>query len=261
MMNDFNEDTFEETMHTDWLYISQYQTLSEEFIEKYSDKLDWYYILQHQTLSEKFIEKFSDEVDWINISIYQTLSEEFIEKYSDKVYWSYISQNQTLSEEFIEKYSDKVYWSHISRYQILSEEFRNKHQLVVSENCWLYKTKQEKLDYIKENTNYEIVDDNYIMAYKSVRHDYSSVYFPSKYKYEIGKTYESNCDYNIDNKNSFGLAAWTKNRALEYHSIGRLLKVRMNIEDIGAIVHKDSKLRCKKMTILLEVDKQEWKLI
>ena len=82
-------------------------------IEKFFDEnidnfvVDWDYISEHQRLSEEFIEKYIDKVDWYYISIYQTLSEEFIEKHIDKVYWGCISIYQTLSEEFIEKYSDK----------------------------------------------------------------------------------------------------------------------------------------------------------
>jgi hypothetical protein len=110
-----------------WDYISKHQTLSEEFIEKYNDKVNWWNISKHQKLSEKFIEKHYDKVCWDYVSIYQTLSEEFIEKHNDKVDWDYISQYQTLSEGFIKKHCDEVDWYRISKYQILSEEFIEKH--------------------------------------------------------------------------------------------------------------------------------------
>ena len=76
---DENIDNFE----VDWVYISVYQKLSEEFIEKYIDKVDWYYISKYQKLSEEFIEKYIDKVNWFCISKYQTLSEEFRQKYCD----------------------------------------------------------------------------------------------------------------------------------------------------------------------------------
>ncbi len=47
-----------------WIFISMYQKLSEEFIEKYKDKVDWCWISLHQKLSEKFIEKYQDKV-WV----------------------------------------------------------------------------------------------------------------------------------------------------------------------------------------------------
>src|SRR5574344_2076628 len=101
---DENVDNFE----VDWYYISKNQKLSEEFIDKYNDKVYWGYISQYQKLSEEFIEKHYDKVYWCYISIYQTLSEEFIEKHKHKVDWGYISQFQKLSESFIEKHIDKV---------------------------------------------------------------------------------------------------------------------------------------------------------
>ena len=77
---DENIDNFE----VDWDYISVYQKLSEEFIEKYIDKVDWWYISKYQKLSEEFIEKYIDKLNWYCISKYQTLSEKFIEKHCDK---------------------------------------------------------------------------------------------------------------------------------------------------------------------------------
>src|SRR5574344_137783 len=120
------EKFFEENMDNfkvDLNYISIYQKLSEEFIDKHKDKVYWGYISQYQKLSEEFIEKHCDKVEWVYISMNQKLSEKFIKKYIDKVDWGCISIYQTLSEEFIEKHIDKVNWSYISRCQKLSEEF------------------------------------------------------------------------------------------------------------------------------------------
>jgi len=252
-MNNFNEETFVPDKKTDWKYISQCQTLSEKFIEKFKDEICWNSISQCQTLSEEFIEKYKDKIDWYYISIYQTLSEKFIEKYKDTVNWPYISVYQILSEKFIEKYKDKVDWLNILKYQKLSKEFIEKHNLEIPKSCWLYKTKKEKLNYIKKNTNYKVINNEYIIAYKSVRKDYKSVFFPNKYKYEIGKTYESNCNCNVNEDNSFGLSAWSEQEALDYHSTGKLLLVKINIENIGAIVY-NNKIRCFKLTILEEVE-------
>ena len=111
----------------DWFWVSQYQKLSESFIEKHIDKVEWYYISSNQKLSESFIDKYNDKVSWTRISTNQILSEEFIEKYTDKVNWFCISQYQKLSESFIEKHIDKVNWSCISIYQKLSEKFVEKY--------------------------------------------------------------------------------------------------------------------------------------
>ena len=121
---DENIDNFE----VDWDSISEYQKLSEEFIEKYGDKLDWDCISKYQKLSEEFIDKYSNKVYWGYISIFQKLSEELIDKYSNKLNWFCISKYQKLSEELIKKHKDKVDWDYISKYQTLSEEFIDKYK-------------------------------------------------------------------------------------------------------------------------------------
>ena len=172
----------------------------------------------------------------------------------EDVSWSHISIYQKLSEKFIREFKDKVSWDWISKYQKLSEKFIKEFNLNIHQSCWIYKTKEEKLKYIKEHKLdkiYKLVDDAYIIAYKSTKVDGYSVYmYNFQYKYEVGKTYESHCDCNIVNKSSFGLSAWTKIKALEYYDKGCLFKVRINIEDIGCFVHSDGKIRAKKITIL-----------
>ena len=80
--------------------------------------------------------------------------------------------------------------------------------------------------------------------------------FNFQYKYEVGGIYESHCDCNADNPNSFGLSGWTKEHALAYNSDGKLLKIRINIDDIGTIVCDDNnKIRCFKFQVLEEVSK------
>lgn len=112
----------------EWLKLSYSCILSEEFIEKYKDKVYWYSISISQKLSESFIEKYKDKLTWTFISIYQELSEPFIEKHKDKVDWTHISRKQKLSEFFIEKYKDKVFWPNITVYQKLSLDFLIKYK-------------------------------------------------------------------------------------------------------------------------------------
>jgi len=154
-----------------------------------------------------------------------------VEKFSDKVNWYNISMYQKLSEEFIEKFSDK---------------------LTLNKNSWLYTSTKTKLDYIKSKTNYEVIDDSYIIVYKGIRsNNYSKFNF--QYKYEVGNIYTSHCDCNLDNENSFGLSAWTLEKAKEYCN-EKVIKVKIFIKDIGAIVHEGNKIRCSKFTVLEEVN-------
>jgi len=234
-----------------WNYISKYQKLSEGFIREFQNKVNWTWISKYQKLSEDFIQEFQDKVNWYWISIYQKLSEDFIREFQDKVNWCWISIYQNLSKEFIREFQDKVNWDWISKYQKLSKDFIKEFNLEKPKDNWLYVSKEEKLEYIKNHTDYEVVDNEYIIAYKSCRSNrYSKYNF--QYRYEVGKTYESHCDYNLEAENSFGLSAWTREGALKYCK-EKLFKVRVNVEDIGAIVHNNNKIRCFRLTILEEV--------
>lgn len=130
----------------EWVYVSCYKYLSEDFIREFRNFVNWDRIACHQILSEHIIEEFQDRFDWKLITMYQNLSDEFIiehqdkidfaalsqykkmsesmiEKFSDKVDWKFISIHQKLSEDFIRKYKDKVCWFSISYFQVLSEDF------------------------------------------------------------------------------------------------------------------------------------------
>lgn len=242
-----------------WSNISQYQRLSEKFIMKFKSYVYWNYIVINQNLSKRFIDNFGKDKSlnnnhylWDNICKFQELSPELIEKYQDKINWKLIAIYQKLPEPFIIKYKSRLDSYLISRYQILSEEFRSKYDLYIPDTCWLYKSDKYKIDHIKKYTYYEIINDQYIIAYKSVKSDYRSVAKPNFYLYEVGKTYTSHCNCNIDYDNSFGLSAWNKNKALDYHNKGKLLKVKIDIKDIGAIT-KENKIRCFKLTVLDDI--------
>jgi hypothetical protein len=84
----FNED--------DWFNISIHQTLSEEFIEKYEDRVDWIYISRFQNLSEQFIEKYKDRLDWYYISIFQNLSDIFIIENYEYINCYYLMYNKNI---------------------------------------------------------------------------------------------------------------------------------------------------------------------
>jgi hypothetical protein len=209
--------------------------------------------LIYQKLSESFIEKYQDRILWNNISKYQKLSEPFIEKHQNRVNWNNISKYQKLSEPFIEKHQNRVNWYKISKYQKLSEGFIKKYNLTIISNSWLYKSYEEKLKYIKENTSYEVVGDS-IIAYKSVRSDYYSVNF--QHKYDIGSVHKSHCDCNYSNKDSFGLSAWTRKDSLtlNYYPEDKLLKVKIPIEKVGVIL-SSGKIRSSELQVLEEVEK------
>ena len=240
----------------DWYLISERQKLSEDFIREFHDKVHWGNISEYQKLSEDFIRKNQDKVSWYYISSHQKLSEDFIREFQDKVNWTYISKYQKLSEDFIREFKDEVRWDLISKYQKLSNKFRKEFNLKefnlkIPKTCWLYKMPNSKEKYIRKDTDYKIKNEM-VIAYKAVRSDGYSVY-NFQYHYEIGEEYESHCDCNINNNNSFGLSAWTLEGANNYYNRGRIFKVGIPIEDLGAVVHGGNKLRASRIRILDEV--------
>ena len=229
----------------DWDRISEYQKLSEEFIREFKGKVDWYWISIYQKLSEEVIREFKDKVNWYGISCNQKLNEEFIREFIDKVDWSGVSRYQKLNEEFIREFIDKVDWSYISKYQKLSEEFIREFNLTIDPDNWLYWTDEQKIRVIKNY--YDIDNEGFIVAWKGIRSDrYSKYNF--QFKYEKGQTYEAHCDC-TDTENSFGLSAWTKEKASQYCN-ELVVRVKIHVSDIGRIVHDGGKIRCFKQTFL-----------
>jgi hypothetical protein len=143
-----------------------------------------------------------------------------------------------------------VDWVCIPKYQKLSEEFRMKHSLKVSENNWLYTDSETKLNAVKETGLYTI-EYGFVIAYKGIRSDnYSNFNF--QYQYFPEQEYESHADFNLNNENSFGLSAWTKERAKEYCN-QKIIKVRIHPDDLAALVHQGYKLRCTKFYVVEEM--------
>ena len=234
----------------DWICISRYPHLSEDFIRKFADRVDWYYISAYQHLSENFIREFADRVAWDWIVKYQPLSEDFIREFKDKVNWNYISANQRLSEDFIREFKDRVNWAWISAYQHLSKEFIEKFEdkiyMKFIADSWHYKSVEEKKKAVIDTGLYECHDD-YFIAYKGIRKDRYSR-FSFQYQYLKGHTYETWCDCS-SNENSYGFSAWTKTGARDYCK-ERVVRVKVRYEDVGRVVHNGGKIRCFKIEIL-----------
>ena len=253
-----------------WSFISQYQILSENFIREFKEKVVWEFISIYQKLSEDFIIEFKNEVNWFSISRDQKLSENFIIKFKKIIYWSTISIYQKLSESFISKYKNEVDWLNISKYQKLSEAFisENINKISLPEivqyqklsdelfkkiggkkirNNWLYKDAKFKKKQVVDSDLYEC-HNNYFIAYKNIRKDRYS-HFNFQYQYLKGGVYECHCDC-TDNENSFGLSAWSKEKALEYNDTGIIVKVKIRYEDVGRVVHNGGKIRCFKFEVI-----------
>ena len=242
--------TYKSMDEINWSYILLYQKISEDFIRNLADILNWVDISAYQKLSESFIREFADKVDWWYISRNQNLSENFIREFSDKIDWDMISMCQVLSEDFIREFADKVNWFNISKYQKLSQsfidEFKDSLDIRKIEDNWIYNDKEFLKQAVIDTGLYECHED-YFIGYKGIRSDrYSNFNF--QYQYMTGETYEAWCDCS-NAENSFGLGVWTEKKARDYCN-QLVVKVKVNYEDVGRVVHDGGKIRCKKITIL-----------
>ena len=225
------------------------QKIAKEIKENFGydfAEMNWEQISQqYKYLSEDFIEKYADKIDWSAISICQKLSEDFIDKHTNKVYWSAISIYQKLSEDFIDKHTDRVYWDYISKYQAITPEFADKHNIKINNNS--QRTADEWKKMIEKTGLYKCHED-YFYAYKNIRNDRYS-HFNFQYQYLPGEIYDCFSDYS-DDENSFGLSAWTEKEAHDYSDNGMVVKLKVNYTDVTAIIHNSNKIRCKRITVL-----------
>lgn len=213
----------------DWRRISERLSLSEEFIERYADRVNWYYISCCQCLSEEFIARYADRVDWDCIS-YKCLSEAFIERYADRVNWDYISHYQRLSEAFIKRHK---YELSLTVCMEINKQTSREEKI------------QEMTDYAKQH-NLEF-DGEYLYAFRN--HDmWGRGSFSGTTRYEQGKYYRDwRCDMRKDTEDSFGLGIWPKGNT----------PVRVRVEDWGVCVNrKDGKCRVWGFEIVGET---QWK--
>lgn len=110
----------------DWNKVSA-NKLSEDFIEKYKDKLNWREVLQANEFSEDFIRRYLKYMDGGLLVATQHLSEEFLWEFRDFIDWEYLWQD--VSNDFLRKATNYIHWnSYIWRKRLTEEllrEFRD----------------------------------------------------------------------------------------------------------------------------------------
>lgn len=100
----------------DWVYLSQNNNLTLEFVEKHLDELwSWRHLSGFLPLTIEFVERHLDKA-WnygcIGFSANPSVTLEFIEHFPSQ-YWDYgyygLSRNLTITEEFIESHLERYY--------------------------------------------------------------------------------------------------------------------------------------------------------
>ena len=94
-----------------WFSIIEHKELSNDKIEDFVNNIIpqlninenecWDIISINQKLSEEFIEKYQDKLNWSSISLFQDLSWDFIQKFSKKILLKNLSNNDCLNENLI----------------------------------------------------------------------------------------------------------------------------------------------------------------
>ena len=97
--------------YEDWNKVSQFKTLSYNFMREFCDKLIWSMISCYQFLSEDLVREFKHKLtgSWVYISYYSTLSESFIREFADEVSWYNIGRRQQLSDEFVMEFANRLH--------------------------------------------------------------------------------------------------------------------------------------------------------
>jgi hypothetical protein len=99
-----------------WLTIIEHKQLPvdkiEDFINNIMPQINinelecWDIISINQKLSEEFIEKYQDKIIWASVSLFQDLSWEFLQKFSKKIILKNLSNNDCLNDELIKLIKD-----------------------------------------------------------------------------------------------------------------------------------------------------------
>jgi len=118
------------------------------------------------------------------------------------------------------------------------------------ENNWLYMDESIKENMVKNFYNIiDISGTKWVQCFKTVRKDYTSIYKKELFKYDtVGKLYETVCDYNSTNKNSFGFGCWTLHNAISHartlllDNNYKLIKVHVPLNSI-CMLSGDGKIR------------------
>jgi len=81
-------------------YISEYQRLSDEFMDEFINELPIHLISRHQILSESFIRKHYDVLEMSTVSEYQELSNEFLDEFEAYIEFSFITREKNTEEGY-----------------------------------------------------------------------------------------------------------------------------------------------------------------
>lgn len=87
--------------------VAKSDNLTDEVIEKCGAVINWRLISLHRELTEEFIEKYKDKLDW-DIICCRSIDIDLLDKYASYLKWDMISIWCRLTRKFIIKHKDKL---------------------------------------------------------------------------------------------------------------------------------------------------------
>lgn len=103
-----------------WKELSQRESLSMDFLEKYADKLDWEEVSGNQNVlwTMDGIAKFANRIEWEEFSrtcSESLISETSLQKFDNRWDWKNLSNRDRLYNDWslLEKFADKVNWGEV----------------------------------------------------------------------------------------------------------------------------------------------------
>lgn len=121
----------------DWDATSKSGRVSEELINKFSNKLNWHLLCECQKLSEEILSKYAYLIDYDTLSSYKYLSTEFIKNHVDTLNWELISRfNCRLTDDLVNRFADRIIWGYRTVMAVITEQTAEMHidKIIASPN-------------------------------------------------------------------------------------------------------------------------------
>ena len=109
-MHLYRSKNFKNLSEHEWNSISLYGELTEEEIDKLSDKLNWFLLSCNSIFyNEKLIIKFADKIEiWSSILTHIELSKDTLRKIKDHVDWILVTELYNLDEYFLKEMYNEI---------------------------------------------------------------------------------------------------------------------------------------------------------
>ena len=143
--------------------------MSDDFFEKYGDKVKWERVSKIKSLSDSFIRKFKDKLYWETLCVYSKMSDSIILEFVDRIIPRYkeLIANCPISENTILILLDKLK----TKNEIFNEHSLKKSEIVKNYDMYQRVTDEQKLknyaEFWRLITKYQTLSDDFVEMYKS----------------------------------------------------------------------------------------------